>query len=170
MFSVLVEEGLFTGLFSVLAEDGLSVGFASVLVEDGLSVGFASVLVEDGLFTGLVSVLVEEGLFTGLFSVLVEEGLFTGLFSVLAEDGLSAGLLSVEFLISLINLFFKSLLWSALILSLLKNSLISSETLIIFSFTSELLLFNNLCKILVEIPDELSTRLIFLILFSFKKL
>ena len=135
-----------------------------------MSAGFASVLVEDGLFIGLFSVLVEDGLSTGFASVLVEDGLFTGLFSVLAEDGLSAGLLSVEFLISLINLFFKSLLWSALILSLLKNSLISSETLIIFSFTSELLLFNNLCKILVEIPDELSTRLISLILFSFKKL
>ena len=157
-------------MFSVLAEDGLSTGLVSVLVEEGLFTGLFSVLAEDGLSAGFASVLAEDGLSTSLFSVLVEEGLFIGLFSVLAEDGLFAGLLSVEFLISLINLFFKSLLWSALILSLLKNSLISSETLIIFSFTSELLLFNNLCKILVEIPDELSTRLISLILFSFKKL
>ena len=127
-------------------------------------------LVVEGLFTGLVSVLVVEGLSAGLLSVLVVDGFSVGLLSVLVVEGLSVGLLSVEFLISLINLFFKSLLWSALILSLLKNSLISPETLIISSFTSELFLINNLCKILVEIPDELSTRLISLILFSFKKL
>ena len=140
-----------------------------MLVVEGLSVGLVSVLIAEGLSVGLVSVLVAEGLSAGLVSVLVVDGFSTGLVSVLVE-GLSVGLLSVEFLISLINLFFKSLLWSALILSLLKNSLISPETLIISSFTSELFLINNLCKILVEIPDELSTRLISLILFSFKKL
>ena len=104
-----------------------------------------------------------------MFSVLVEEGLFTGLFSVLVEEGLSTGLVSVEFLISLINLFFKSLFWSAVILSLLNNSSISFATLRVYLLASELFLIINLYKILVVVAGELSTKLISLILFSFKK-
>ena len=113
-------------------------------------------IVEDGLSAGLVSVLVEDGLSAGLVSVLVVEGLFTGL-------------VSVEFLISLINLFFKSLFLSAVILFSLNNSSISFATLRVYLFASELFLIINLYKILVVVAGELSTKLISLILFSFKK-